>query len=200
MAAGPVWQLTITGDIDGQRVQNVLHFRETAAGAGEIPALDLIEAVGLTVMPKWAACLSAGWQATSFYCRKVAPVPAIPFLRLATGTMAFIGTRGDAVCPPTSALLLSLYSDEASRRGRGRIYLPGVAEADQDAGQIVEALLTAAVVLCEELDDTITDANGGQYNPCVFSRVDVEGYDVITAQPQTNLATQRSRRAYPGMI
>lgn len=200
MAVGDIYQLTLTGDIDGQRVQNVLHFKEKVATDQPIPASDLIEAWITKFAEAWADCLSAGWHMTSYYCRRVQPAPGIPFLRLATTTAALQGTRGDAVCPPQTCLLFSLYTLHADRHGRGRIYMPGVAEADQDAGQIVEALVTPIVALEALLNDQFAGTGTGAYRLCVYSRVESAGYDVELAGGRSNLATQRPRRAYPGII
>jgi len=200
MAIGDVYAVTLTWDLDGQRLQNVLHFKETTAETTAPAAFALIEALNVDFMVALCNCISQSCVLTTMYARRVKPTPDIPYLFLASGGSAAVGARGVAVCPPQAALLFSFYAVPAGPRARGRLYLPGCAEGDQDSGRITPELLA----IMETTRDTMLEdigplgANTGVWDLAIFSRAANAADTVDVCVAHTNLATVRSRRAYAG--
>lgn len=199
MAVGDIYQLTLTWDVDGQRLQNVLHFKEATACTETIPAREVIEAFHPHFEPSWKDVLAIGVVLTSYYCRRVRPSPSIPVLLLPLETLGIVGTRPDAIMAPTAGQIISFYSDLNEATGRGRLYIGGMSESDQQAGQLTEAAAINLDELADQFTSPIEGPTSGTWDPCVYSRKDNAGTKIIHAVANTNLATQRSRRAYPGL-
>jgi hypothetical protein len=107
------------------------------------------------------------------------------------------GTNGGALPPPNVAVLVSKQTALGGRKGRGRVYLPGISSvsAGLDSGGNIDATRQNAVTAAMEGwrgDVTAGTASGGF--PPVLLHSDNTGPSTITAFAASNkLATQRRR-------
>lgn len=205
-AAGEVWQVNVQGFIENQECQNVLYFRAQAADSNMENHLFqyLIECIVQGLVPK----LSGTYRFDQFTAFRVTPtvgpsVEVFPGAGIATDGAA----AGDSE-PSFVSALISLHTTRGGRSGRGRMFIPGVAEGDTTASSInLEGPLWAALVAfaaCMITKFLTKDlAADGDWEWGVMSRKIggakppflAAGFAPVTrAVPKRMLATTRSRK------
>jgi hypothetical protein len=205
-AAGEVWQVNVQGFIENQECQNVLYFRAQAADSNMENHLFqyLIECIVQGLVPK----LSGTYRFDQFTAFRVTPtvgpsVEVFPGSGIATDGAA----AGDSE-PSFVSALISLHTTRGGRSGRGRMFIPGVAEGDTTASSInLEGPLWAALVAfaaCMITKFLTKDlAADGDWEWGVMSRKIggakppflAAGFAPVTrAVPKRLLATTRSRK------
>lgn len=162
-------QLTITGIIAGQFAQNVLHF--FVSTSTDINAYAL--ASGLAVAfhtDHWdfyKDCLPSDYIASSIRVKKIATadVPGggptyTKTVDVAGDTGTRVGTVGvSSACP----ILIAPFSN-GIKNVTGKIYLPGLAEADVAENHLSDSLIGAVVSLADHLIEHCDAAVwGGSY-------------------------------------
>lgn len=152
MAIGDVWKITLNALYLGQVNQNSLTFRmKTApdpdatkllAVANDIKELLRPGQSNLYTYQTYKASQERGGTVTypDGECKKVG---GIGFDGNLTGTLVG-GNPAAELLPPQSALVTTLKSDFIGRAKRGRLYMGGLTEGDQNAGAWTTALLSAA--------------------------------------------------------
>lgn len=110
------------------------------------------------------------------------------------------GSGSAAIVPQNTAYLIRKRTDLAGRRGRGRMYLPSVAEQNVDAvGTVAPSTVTALQASYDDWYDDLTSTGGSRfYPPVVLHRSEGIGEEpaptpIVTFQVQTKVATQRRR-------
>ena len=199
MAAGDILSLTLFSTLDGQTLNNVLHFIDSG-GAGDVNNL-MSEAntwlASTAVRGMFSASLTfQKWRAQVLYPNLLDPV------EVATTQPA--GTAGAACLPGTVAVVCSMRTGFASRSTRGRIYFPGVPEEYTTVGKLNTSGQTGwngvtAAMLALWSSDTGTS----QFHIGVWSRkiagphppYNPGGFKPASSiTPQPVLGTQRRRR------
>lgn len=151
-------------------------------------------------MDTMLACISEDVELTSIYARRIHPTPHNPFLFVVGATLPNQGGGAIGACPPQVAMLFSEYTAEYTRRGRGRMYIPGCPEAGNNEGVVSAGQMTLMQEFVQEClveIDMIAPATG-DVALCVWSRVEDNFFPVVQVVANSNLATQRGRRARPG--
>lgn len=203
MAVDDVYRVEVFQNVGSEQTMNVLHLREvTAETVLANPAENVVGCVA-GIYLSLAAELSEDWRVIQITGQMVHPSKGIPFTSVRGAGNAIEGAIVGDIIPSQAAVLISFYTFNTSRSGRGRIYLPGLPEIAQNEGQIVEATVTNLQV---EADASFTEVLGptsggdGTYRVCVFNNPLITGstQDVVQATVRPNLATQRRRRAFPG--
>lgn len=204
MAVNDVWEAQVFQNVGSEVTMNVLHLREVVGESVlTIPARGVAAAVH-DIFLGVAADLSEDWRVTQIHVRRVFPTPDVPFTRVLGAGDGIVGTVVSEIVPSAAAGLISLYSMNPSRAGRGRIFLPGIPELHQNEGQFTEAAHTnlqtwADNFLTVEIGPYLTGT--AHYWLTVFnegSAAPSVDQDVVAATVRSNLATQRRRRAFPG--
>jgi hypothetical protein len=204
MAVGDIYRCEVHYQLGSTETMNVLHMKEKVACTDDIPARSVAKAL----RDAWAALYNTALfsdVATMFMLRvrRIKPTTGIPstFILGAGAEPIVTGNDPSAPVPSQAALLISLYSDTLNAHGRGRIYVPGVARASQNDGRLTAAAIALANAAAGVLEATMVAVAGdtGEWNFAVYSRSLGTADDVESAQAHTNLATQRSRRAFPGV-
>ena len=150
-----VYRLTLTGLVAGQRWTNVLHWIGYPAGGADpfAGASQLVELVWTDLLPAYVACMPANSVVTNFGARRLLPAggPSV----YPNGFATEPGTRpssasSSAVCPIIS---MPVYGQVATalRWSHGRIYLPGVGDADLTDNVYSIGLVAALDSLCAQL-------------------------------------------------
>lgn len=203
MALSDVYRVEVFQNVGSEITMNVLHMRETVAETiNDNAAACVIEAV-IVLYDALKAQMSEDWRVVQMTARRVSPGSGIPSTLVLGGAESIVGAQVSEIIPSASALLISLYSLNFTKSGRGRQYLPGLPETAQNEGQLTEAVhgdfqtIANAQYLGEKGPFLAGD---GKWRFTVFGGGAGPGsdQDVKEAIVRPNLATQRGRRAHPG--
>jgi hypothetical protein len=203
MALNDVWRMEIFQNIGSEITMNVLHAREITPETLTFPPAQSLVSMAQALYEALALQLSEDWSVVQIAARRLSASPSIPVTLVLSGGNVINGAVAGQVIPSASAVLISLYSLNAARTGRGRIYLPGLSEAGQNEGQLTAAQHAALQTIAEtELVGVKGPflAGNGTYSFAVFGGGVgmAPEQDVAIANVRSNLATQRRRRAHPG--
>lgn len=145
----------------------------------------------------WASATDNGYQLerTTIYVGNDGPtIVAESTLAATTGTVT--GTAS----PPNCAYLIRKRTDLAGRRGRGRMYLPGVVGSNLlEDGSITSGWLTSLQTKASAwYDDLVTPSSGAATPPVVLHRSEGAGEEppptpITQFSVDPKIATQRRR-------
>lgn len=189
MAAGDVYQVDLLYDQDGQKCANVIHVTETVD-----PGADNENLLALAVKNNlWTGIVQAVMSTSCILqmirVRRIDPTAGGP-------TLLAVDEGGDIAqdpFPPGTCVLISLYSDTVSKRGRGRIHLPGIPKNTAAEGMLLETEVINFDAIANALK-TVWTQSGGSWEPCIWSTVDVAPHDIKYHKVRSWLHTLRSRR------
>jgi len=203
MAIGDVYEAQISYQLGSQPILNVIHLEETTAETVADPAFGVNTAIYTMLSDTLLDLLSDDARIIGVYTRRIAPTPGAPS-QLVFGTAEFPVLDGTVVSqriPSQAAALWSFYTILNTRRGRGRIYIPGIPETHQNDGQMTLAaygLHVIAAGLWVTGPWVPAAPYVGEWTLAVWSRLALDSNQVLSANVRPNLATQRSRRNFPG--
>lgn len=195
MAVGDVYEVTISGRVNGEYCENIIHLREVVGATAPIPASEVCDSALLS----WAADL-APLLATSFtklqciYARRIHPTPGVAFTKL----IALDGEEGTDPVPAGTGLVVSWATALGGRSKRGRSYIFGIPETFQNGGNITEPCLTAFNAWVASVMAAWGPTGASDYRLCVWSALLSTSEDVVAGIVRTNLGSMRSRRQRPG--
>ena len=143
-----LFEVTLSGALNGQFVQNVLHVQAAPTTGTPDPflmAASIAASVIVEWMPSYLDCLPEGYEFSSCRCRGVTPMPsatATAFIDTGDSSGARAGMASTYVEGP-----LLIFPVTFTRPALGKIFLPGVSEEDIDYGVMVLDLRAALVAL-----------------------------------------------------
>lgn len=114
-----------------------------------------------------------------------------PHPELIADTATDVGTDTSDALPPQVALVLSLKASSGGRRGRGRIYLPGVPDSSVSAGGAVDSGFVNDTL--DGFSDWASLCASLGWLPAVYSRTDGVVRAVTTIYISPFVDTQRRR-------
>jgi len=202
VAVNDVYRIEVYQNVGSELTMNVLHVRETVSETiNDVPSQCVVE-MAIALYEALAPNLSDDWRVIQVSARRV--TGGIPATIVLGGAEAIVGEVAGDIIPSQAAVLISLYSNNPERTGRGRQYLPGLSEADQKEGQLSEARFTA--MQADATAQYIGEkgpflAGDGKWKFTIWAPNSVAAaanQDVQSAIVRPNLATQRSRRNFPG--
>jgi hypothetical protein len=202
MAVNDVYRIEVFQNVGSELTMNVLHARETVSETVlSAPSRAVVE-MAAELYQALAANLSEDWRVIQISARRV--TGGIPATVVFGGAEAIVGEVVGEIVPSQAAVLISLYSNNSERTGRGRQFLPGLSEADQNEGQLTEARFVALQV--DATAQYVGEkgpflAGDGKFKFTIWAPNSVAAaatQDIAEAIVRPNLATQRSRRAHPG--
>lgn len=151
MPINDIYRATFASRVNNVNVANVMHFRQIDDEGAEVAADSLKAALESVLLPTWVPMLSNEVIIDSVAITQIEAVEGQPFVySLAAGT----GTVAQHAEPPNLAVVLSIYSDDNSRAGRGRVYLAGIAQT------LIQGAVPKAsfVSLCATFTTTLVSA------------------------------------------
>lgn len=190
-----VYELILTGDSEPM-VVTMGHDLSAYLGDHQEAAEALHFYFGEHVMPMLPSAYSH--TAVDLY---VGQAEGPPLVFSSTGAPV-AGDGGAAFIPQNSALLVRKRTDLAGRRGRGRIYLPGVEEALVDgAGNLTPAAVTGYQTQLDNWFEALNDTSTEPFPhipAVILHRSEGEGAEpppttVASFQLEDKIATQRRR-------
>lgn len=113
-----------------------------------------------------------------------------------SGTFASGTAGGDTVSDPMAIRNAVVVARKTGLRGRsynGRMFLPGVVEADQSAGVIFAAFKAQVQVFADGIIDLLT-GNNNRYQGVVYSEKLAVGTDITAMLVRDVLGSQRGRQ------
>lgn len=202
MATGEVFEVRVNGLMDGQVCNNVLHVR------AEDPASNDAEDAANGVMNWWASSIkdvcSDEYTMLNATARQITPEVMDPYNSTDSPNKQGLLTGG--ALPSFCAIVLQQRTGFASRRKRGRIYLPGVS-----VNYVQDSVLTSAAITAIEAKLTTIMGNfPNGTNPFtlgVWSKtewaasadVDAAFTPLTSIQINSIIGTQRRRRIGHGV-
>lgn len=203
---GDVYQLNFFQEVRGNFVQSHLHYVEKVAPTdpGAV-GFSIADAFFNDCADLLQAELSEDWIGVSMQVQKRIFGFSNPYTLAAQGAYALMGAiSGDAI-PSNSPLVLTKYTTEATKNGRGRWYQSGIPESSQDGGTMVGARLAAIEAAMNGACTTVVETAGGagRWQAVVFSTVNAPVFginDILYFVGRGNIANMRPRRAAPGTI
>lgn len=209
-AIGDVWQVLIQGNIEGQECENVIYFR--CQGGDTDVVAHLLQALLTCFLEGLVPHLASTYTFERLLAKQVSPVVGADVELTAAAGVATQGAESGDAEPSFVSALISLHTTRAGRSGRGRMFIPGIAESDTTASKIgIETPLWAAIIAFVACmigqfftRDVPADGNwewgvmsrkiGGLKPPFLAA-----GFAPLTrAVPQQYLATTRSRKVGHG--
>jgi len=202
MALNDIYRVEVFQNVGSEITMNVVHLRETVSETIlTIPAQAVIELVAETYT-ELAAPLSEDWRVTVINARRVSHTGGVPATVVLGAAESIVGAVVSEIVPAQAAILFSFYTENGTRSGRGRLYLPGCPEESQNEGQLLETQwgsldsIAQAQFLGEKGPFL---AGAGKWRYCVHGggASPTSEFDLAAVITPPNLATQRRRRAFP---
>lgn len=142
-------QARIIGEIHGQETVNVLHFatNDQILDEGELDTILLALAQALldctisTLLP----AVTSDWKVVRCDAKRIYPTPSDPVV--ATADAGSVGELSPASASFVASLV-NIRTGGGGRRGRGRVFLPPVGEAQMTASSIDAGTLALITQFC----------------------------------------------------
>jgi len=165
MALNDIFQAALQFNIKGEKVANVLHFKQTSSDVILPANEDLVAGIREDIWPSYQAILSEDVTLQSIACKKISP---------ALGGSVVVpvneaGTVAEDTMPTQSTVVATLYSDSIGARFRGRIYISGVPKTLVQDGRILNSAATDFVTFLDTLKTTVQAGTGATFAPGVWS-------------------------------
>jgi len=196
VAVNDIYSLIVRGRVHGQATMNVFHYRVNVDGDAD-DADGLVGAFRTNAENYWLQCCSAEWELTGYICQKIHPLPVLSAFTQEIGFSPGL-VEGNSL-PSSVAVVMTKRTGMGGRRGRGRVYMPGVPASFEDNSEITDAALQTYDALGARLDTPLTSAIGGVYVPILWNRVLSEALTIIQYVPRTTLRNQRRRQVGRGI-
>lgn len=192
MSVDDIVGLHVVGRYQGQNIVNNLSYHIAQQTSPEGAILEsLCDAWDTQVKSAWLARHLVEYMLVGLKAHNLVGAAKLP------GFLS-IGTAGDVIgteAPAPVCRTITLYTDSAKYRRRGRVQLSGsdIAMFDTDDGSVLDAEVTALGTLAALLEDSIT-ANDDLFDPCIPANV-TDPYEIIHyAIPRKTPSMIRSRR------
>lgn len=140
---GKLYQLTITGSLNGNFCQNILHyqFEETSSASAFINAVAIANAWVQDQLTNFLSILPGSYYMSSVRCLQISDGGGATYTQT-SGVAGENGARAEEVSVFTVGPLLC-FPAMVDTEVVGKIFLPGVAEADIEYGILNSTLQTA---------------------------------------------------------
>lgn len=201
MAEERVAELKVIGSYQGQDWNIVLHFREVLLN--QVGIEELINQAETKLTNNLASCMHTDSVIQQYSARFLTPEPEDPEI---VAIDPVNGTQAGVGLPSLMAVVLQQRTGKASRRKRGRMYIPGVSADLTADGKLLAAAQANPYQLFGDgyIQNFVT--NQGAFLAGIWSRTEyAESNDVDAAFTQLTscsvnpiLGTQRRRRPGSG--
>jgi len=198
MPVGDLYKVVIGSFQNGKLGQNVLYYVVDADSTGDTNQKS-IELEFLTeVIPKWQDAVGTAFFFECIIIQKVFPGAPEALFRREISEPGNITTE---LLPATSTALIRKFNPAVGGKGKkGRVYISGWAEANQDNGNITTAGATLLGTLSDSMQQDLINATDGKYAPAWAVRgpgptFPITGFVTgLIFEPLPRTATQRRRR------
>ncbi len=198
LTVGDVHRAVFVCSLGNQFSQNVRHFQVTSIVNGPATDVAITSALSTRAAGGYRPLLSVQARYEGVKTQRIIPTQENPVV---STTDAGQGQEAGDALPPQIAGLIRYTSNTFGRRGRGRMYIPFMAEGYNDPfGHPSQGALVAMDALGEVMNGVETFALAGSTVDITFGRPhSISGVFIpwVTAEPANRWATQR-RRSFIG--
>lgn len=181
--------------VRSQNAVTVRHWRVSITQGIPPTMQEIANSIEAVVQPLLTACVAADWSYVGWKIRQVYPTPTqlIPQAHAAIAG----GLVGESL-PTQVAGVISMRSQSAPPRSRGRIFVPCPTEVESGSGAPIASLQTKYAALADRLLQPVT-VNGAQGGACTLScgiwkrTAGVFFYPFTSRVVRANFGTQRRR-------
>lgn len=193
LAVGDLYQARLYVTMQEQTGIIVRHYRISDITGGPTDA-DLADAVDAKVSVTLKDCLVQLASYRGVGVQRINPLPKTVevFNTMGQG----VGTQAGEPLPKQVCAVITLRTQFAGPRYRGRAFVPFPAEADNGAdAKPTAAMLARLVLFADKLDDALVvpPLGGGAAIPVVYSRKFGTREDILQASVRSRWGTQRRR-------
>lgn len=184
---GDVIQLTLKGRLFGQRTNNVFYYYLSIADAQIFT--DLFSQWAVDFQTVWEDAVSEDWTGDTVTLRRVGA-------NATRGIDFNIDWQGNVVSPslpPSTAVVISRYNYIPGPRGRGRLFIAGVATSHHLSGELTAPAQALYALLAAQVDDAIVDGVQLRAEPGLWRPATSTFNGIEAAQMRTILRQQRRR-------
>jgi hypothetical protein len=157
-----VFELAVHATLLSQTVVTVHHFRAKSDSSGGTDAETLATDWRDNLKTAWLAGKSNNYTINRLSVRSVDPTPGDQVYEVFL-TSANTGSSGDSPASPQLALVISWRSTQAGRKHRGRTYVPGLPDSQENNGTWNSSVRTNASDYADDMleryGSTETDTN-----------------------------------------
>lgn len=197
-----MFQHVVLGKLHGQRTVNTFYTVVVDTVISEAELLQAGQQWWTHIKTEWLDAVSDDWTAEGHVSRVVG-YPEIPS-QTEMFPAAFVGAQVGPALPGTVAAVIRRMSYWGGKRGRGRLYIAGIREADSDNGVILADALAKLNGLAAKLVTAAAYGDFGTQAPYHFSRnktgeTGVKGTLLTKKYVDPVLGNQRRRRIGRGV-
>lgn len=199
MAVGDIYQLTISGTLQGQRIMNVSHYSVDVDALPSALSQGMFNWAAGTLIPAIVQVQSNNFHWDQVFTQKIWPVPV--FIPVG-GTVNILGANVEDSLPAEVAATITRRSVLAGPRYRGRIYVAGIALSmlDQTTGLFNAAFTAGAAATEAALHASIPSSPvGGSLGPVLYHRADHTTTVITSALSRATPRSQRRRQVGRGI-
>jgi len=195
MGLGDRWQILLDWNVVGEEAMNVFYYEQILGADTDANTLtlafqdqvmgDLLDIVHNTTFVNLIAARDLD-DPTAFYVQVEGPL--------------VIGTRGGECMPPFVAWAFR-YNRATTLVRNGQKRIPGVSEADQNAGVALSTFIPTLNIAAAAMAADLVDDNGSHYRPVIMRKVfdELTGITTYTQFPfstveYTRVSTQNTRK------
>lgn len=198
MPTGKLYQLTLTGTLAGQFVQNILHyqFEETSSQSAFINAAAIGNAWTADEIDNWLSIISSSYIMSSVRCQQISDGGGATYTQT-SGVAGMTGARAAEISVQTVGPLIN-FPATVDKPVVGKIFVPGIPEADVSMGVIGSTLLGDLTTFLGNWIPAITISGtvAGQLYYCVANAAKDNWARPDGGYVSATIGTQR-RRARP---
>jgi hypothetical protein len=196
MALNDIYRATVLQTLDGQAMMNVLHYRLSTVGSGNVQ--DALAAIMDSTI---GAALKAHLPDDVFYesvtAQKIYPLP-VTFPSV-NGTTSGFGTVAVTAFPTEVCAVITKRTALAGPRRRGRAYISGLGSTYVTESMLNATGQTEIGPIGTAMTQVLNGANGNVFTPIIWHR-DLLTYDDVTGVViRTTLRAQRRRQVGRGI-
>lgn len=194
---GDVYRASILASVNGVGCVNVMHWEEVSVGSNPNRLESLRDWLsdptpGTNFAFWWQQCVA---NDTTLSCMKLQKVDPAPEGTMRHYFVSHSGAAGASPAPSNLCLVIRLYSDTATKRGRGRHFFAGLAKESLIGGNYTGVMTTPLGELANMFSGLGTAADGSVYRGSVYSPTDDVYRDCRIAHWDPIPRNHRSRNA-----
>lgn len=191
MALNDIFESVLGFTQNGEKIVNVLHFRQSSVDVTNPAAKDLALAVEedlWTAAYKAVVCDDLSLQTVR--CNRIWPTLGGTYIH----NVDDAGSVVDDPLPPNSNALLAFYSATVSKKGRGRIHISGVPDGWHKDGILDTANIAPYTAVIAAILGPFQKAAGATFQCGTWSAGDLAFWEFTSGVVRSHLYTLRSRR------
>lgn len=196
MALNDVYQVSVNQTLYGVVVVNTFTFRELEAGPAGIA--DILQLFDTQILADWAAAVGTNLLIGCLAGRNLTNPAEAPDERLTLTASA--GTRVGEELSANTVAVLSLYTGLPTKKGRGRKFISGLLEVDEEDNCWDVTSMNLLTALIGKFTDDLGAPAGpnGHYVSVIAGGDPLTDNEIVTGRVNSQVRKHRSRTTKRG--